>query len=163
MRKDIIVELTNSQIYRAKRKAREMLDGDERLQYAKLSDYAEMIRSTNKGSHVILETEILDEGDERPVFNKMYIRYHAQKAGFLASCRRIVGLDGCHLKGRFGGHILSATARDGNGNIFPVSMAVVEQESLNSWKWFLQLFKEDIGDPEELKLVFIFYRQKVPV
>uniref|UniRef100_A0A2N9GQI8 Uncharacterized protein n=1 Tax=Fagus sylvatica TaxID=28930 RepID=A0A2N9GQI8_FAGSY len=72
----------------------------------------------------------------------------------------IVGLDGCHLKGRFGGHILSATARDGNDNIFPVSMAVVEQESLDSWKWFLQLFKEDIGDPEELKLVFISDRQK---
>ena len=73
VRKDIIVELTNSQTYRAKRKAREMLDGDERLEYAKLREYAEMIRSTNKGSHVILETEILDKGDERPIFNRMYI------------------------------------------------------------------------------------------
>ena len=103
VRKDIIVELTNSQTYRAKRKAREMLDGDERLEYAKLREYAEMIRSTNKGSHVILETEILDKGDERPIFNRMYIRYHVQKVGFLAGCRPIVRLDGCHLKGRFGG------------------------------------------------------------
>ena len=91
-----------------------------------------MIKSTNKGSHEILKTEILDEGDEGPVFNKKYIRYHAQKVSFLAGCRSIVELDGCHLKGRFGGHILSATARDGNDNIFPVVMAVMEQESLDS-------------------------------
>ena len=39
-------------------------------------------------------------------------------------------MDGCHLKDRFRGHILSATARDENDNIFPVAMAVVEQEIL---------------------------------
>ena len=41
-------------------------------------------------------------------------------------CRPLVGLDGCHLKGKFGGHKLSAIARDGNDNIFPVALGVVE-------------------------------------
>ena len=62
---------------------------------------------------------------------------------------------------RFGGQILSATTKDANDNIFPVAMAVVEQETMESWIWFLEIFAEDIGRPEELKLVFISDRQKV--
>ena len=76
-------------------------------------------------------------------------------------CRPLVGLDGCHLKGKFGGHILSATARDGTDNIFPVALGVVKQENKDSWVWFLQTFVEDIGRLDELNLVFISDRQKV--
>ena len=76
-------------------------------------------------------------------------------------CRPLVGLDGCHLKGKFGGHILSAIARDGNDNIFPIVLGVVEQENKDSWVWFLQTFADDIRRPDELNLVFISDRQKV--
>ena len=67
------------------------------------------------------------------------------------------------MKGRFGGQLLSATTKDGNDNIFPVAMAMVEQENKDSWIWFLFLeqFADDIGKPEELNLVFISDRQKV--
>ena len=60
------------------------------------------------------------------------MRYHAQKVGFLAGCRPIIGLDGYHLKGKFGGQLLAATARAGNDNIFPVAIAVVKQEYKDS-------------------------------
>ena len=89
------------------------------------------------------------------------MRYNAQKVGFLGGCRPLVGLDGCHLKGKFGGHILLTTVRDENDNIFPIALGVVEQENKDSWVWFLQTFAEDIGRPDELNLVFISDRQKV--
>ena len=44
----------------------------------------------------------------------------------------LIRLDGCHLKSKFGGHILSETARNGNNNIFPVTLSVVEQENKDS-------------------------------
>ena len=91
----------------------------------------------------------------------MYIKYNAQKVSFLGGCRPFVGLDGCHLKGRFGGQLLSATAKDGNDNIFPMAMAMVEQENKDSWIWFLEQFADDISRPEELNLVFISDRQNV--
>ena len=47
-------------------------------------------------------------------------------------CKPLVGLDGCHLKGKFGGHILSAIAWDGNENIFLVALGVIEQENKDS-------------------------------
>ena len=74
-----------------------------------------------------------------------------------ATCR----IDGCHLKGKFGGHILSTTARDENDNIFLVVLGVVEQENKDFWVWFLQTFAKDIRRLDELNLVFISDRQKV--
>ena len=115
---------------------------------------------SRKATRVILQTEMENE-NAKPKFKMMYIRYNAQKVGFLGGCRPFIGLDGCHLKGRFGGQLLSATAKDGNDNIFLVVMAVVEQENKDSWTWFLEQFVDDIGRLEELNLVFINDRQKV--
>ena len=103
----------------------------------------------------------MENENAKSKFKRMYIRYNVQKVGFLGGYRPFVGLDGCHLKGRFGRQLLSATAKDGNDNIFPVAMAVVEQENKNSWIWFLEQFANDIGRLEELNLVFISDRQKV--
>ena len=87
-------------MYSAKRKATDLIIGDEQLQYRKLRDYEKIIRLNDKGSRVILQTEMKDE-NARPKFKRMYIRYNAQKVSFLEGCRPIIGLDGCHLKGRF--------------------------------------------------------------
>ena len=79
----------------------------------------------------------------------------------MGGCRPIIGLNGCHLKGRFGGQILSVTTRDANDNIFPIVFVVVKQENKDSWVWFLQQFSDDIRNPEQLNLVFITDRKKV--
>ena len=119
-----------------------------------------MVRVIDVGSKAILQTEIIEPNTQLK-FKRMYVRYNAQKVGFLRGCRPLVGLNGCHLKGKFGGHILSATARDGNDNISPVALGVVKQENKDFWVWFLQTFANDIGRPDELNLVFISNRQKV--
>ena len=125
MRQKIKVGISISQVYKAKRKAIDLITGDEQLQYGKLR------------SRVILQTEMEDE-NAQPKFKRMYIRYNAQKVGFLRGCKSIIGLDGCHLKGRFEGQILSVAARDGNDSIFLVAFTVFEQENKDSWVWFLQ-------------------------
>ena len=53
-----------------------MIIGNEQAQYGILRDYAEMIRRTEVGSKVILQTEIKNENKE-PKFERMYIRYNA--------------------------------------------------------------------------------------
>ena len=103
----------------------------------------------------------MENENAEPKFKRIYIRYNTQKVGFLGGCRLFVRLDECHLKGRFGGKLLSTTTKDGNYNIFPVAMAVVEQKNKDSWIWFLELFANDISKLEDLNLVFISDRQKV--
>ena len=56
---------------------------------------------------------------------------------------------------------MSTITKDGNDNIFPMAMAMVEQENKDSWIWFLEQFADDISRPEELNLVFIRDRQNV--
>ena len=90
-----------------------------------------MIRVTDVGNKVILQIEIT-KPNTQPKCKRIYVRYNAQKVGFLVGCRPLVGLDGCHLKGKFGGHILSATIRDENDHIFPVALGLVEQENKDS-------------------------------
>ena len=119
-------------MYRSRKAIRGLITGNEEAQYGLLRDYAEMILRTDVRSRVILQTKMENE-NAKPKFRKMYIRYNAQNVGFLGGCRPFIRLDGCHLKGRFGGQLLSATAKDGNDNIFPVEMAVVEQENKDSW------------------------------
>jgi hypothetical protein len=41
--------------------------------------------------------------------------------------------------------MLTAVGIDPNDCIYPVAFAVVEVESLASWKWFLKTLKEDLG------------------
>ena len=128
----IFIDLTLSQVCRSRKATRGLIIGNEEAQYGLLRDYAELIRRTNIGSKVILQMEMENENAE-PKFKRMYIRYNAQKVGFLGGCRPFVKLDGCHLKGRFGRQLLSATAKDGNDNIFLVAMAVVKQENKDNW------------------------------
>ena len=73
---DVSVDLSINQVYRAKRKVRKFILGDERLQYGKLRDYAEMIRVTDVGSKVILQIEIT-EPNTQPKFKRIYVRYNA--------------------------------------------------------------------------------------
>ncbi|XP_058211586.1 uncharacterized protein LOC131323758 [Rhododendron vialii] len=110
--RELTVDVSKSQLYRAKNKAKEMIEGD----------------------HFVM--------------------------GLLAGCGPMIGLDGAFLKGLYGGQILSAIGVDGNNNMFPIAIAVVEAETKESWTWFLNILLEDIGSVEERGWTFISDRQK---
>ena len=74
----ISVDLSLCQMDRSRKAARGLITGNEEQQYSLLRDYAKMIRRTDVGSKVILQTEIEDE-KAQPNFKRMYIRYNAQK------------------------------------------------------------------------------------
>lgn len=76
-------------------------------------------------------------------------------------CRPIIGLDGCHLKGPFGGQLLSAVGTDSNDGMYPIAWAVVETEDTSSWTWFLELLVQDLGVENSHHWTFISDKQKV--
>ncbi|GKB65532.1 60S ribosomal protein L34 [Tanacetum coccineum] len=59
-------------------------------------------------------------------------------------CRKVIGLDGCFLKGTCRGELLTAMGRDGNNQMFPIAWAVVSVETIDNWEWFLACLCEDI-------------------
>ena len=73
----------------------------------------------------------------------------------------MIGFDGCFLKGEYGGQLLSALAKDGNNQMFPIAYAVVESENYSPWNWFVDLLIADLEGIQEGCWAFIFYQQKV--
>ncbi|KAL4333121.1 hypothetical protein GQ457_07G008980 [Hibiscus cannabinus] len=103
----------------------------------KIYDYLSELRLTNPGTTTMCQL------DDR-VFQRMYICLQACKEGF-KSCRPIICLDGCHLKGYHQGHLLAAVGIDANDCIYPIAFAVVDSENHSSWCWFLGILAEDLG------------------
>ena len=126
----IIVDASRFQIYRAKRKVREIIVGDLAKQYHRIRDYAATVVRKNPTSHISITT---NPEKPEPTFERMYFRLGAQKDRFLTGCRPIIGLDSCHLKEIFGGQLLSAIGRDRNDNMYPIIVALVEIERKASW------------------------------
>jgi hypothetical protein len=54
---------------------------------------------------------------------------------------------------------LIAVGRDSNDQYFPLAFGVVETETKESWRWFIQLLLEDVG--QHNRFVFISDQQKV--
>ena len=73
-----------------------MIYEDEEKQYANIWRYGATITESNVGK--ILRIDI-----EAGVFKRFYIYLDAYKKGFLARCRKVIGVYGYHLKGRFKG------------------------------------------------------------
>ena len=81
----------------------------------------------------------------------------------MAAFRRSIGVDGEHIRGTYPGILLTAVAKDGNNNIFPIAWAVVETESADTWTWFLALLVDDINSviDKDTEITFMSDRQKV--
>ncbi|KAL3531153.1 hypothetical protein ACH5RR_010475 [Cinchona calisaya] len=138
--------------------ALQTIQGQHKNQYLRLRDYCATIISRNPGSAACLVADRVAI-NRNPIFKRMFVMFSAQKIG-LEACRPVIGLDACHLKGAFGGHLLYAVARDANNQMYPVAMAVVEAEYKDSWSWFLDVLTGEIGAPEDRAWVFISDRQK---
>ena len=93
------------------------------------------------------------------LFKRLYICYEACKAGF-RSCRPIIGLDGCHIKGHHTRHLLSAVGVDANNGMFPIAFAVVESEGKATWTWFLKWLQIDLSIENGYHWTFITDKQK---
>jgi len=126
------------QANRAKAKALEAINGSDEEEYAALPKYCEDLGRNNPGSTFVLESTPNNDGRER--FRRMFVCYAASAIGF-EYCPPVLGLNGTHLKTKYKGVLLTATAVDANGSLFPVASAVVDVENDDNWLWLVQLFR----------------------
>ncbi|XP_071914095.1 uncharacterized protein [Coffea arabica] len=122
-RRRFMVNISSKKAYRTKRKAREAIKGCDMEQYERLWDYAATVRQSNPDSHIAIQIDRRSI-EERATFQRLFDGLGALKKGFLAGCRPIIGLDGCFLKGPFGGQLLAALGMDENDNMFPIGIAI---------------------------------------
>ena len=136
---DMKYEMSIFKAWRVRNKALKLIEGDEKDQYKRIFDYKEEILRSNPGSTVVIEVD-------RGHFDKIYVCLAALKSGFKAGCRPIIGVDGCWLKGPYGGQLLAAVGIDPNDCIYPIAWCVVDKRNTVSWIWFLNLLAKKFGN-----------------
>ncbi|XP_028760035.1 uncharacterized protein LOC114718769 [Neltuma alba] len=141
------IQLNYSQAWRAKEIAREQLQGSYKEAYTQLPFFCEKIKETNPGSFATFTTK------EDSSFHRLFISFHASISGFQQGCRPLLFLDSTPLNSKYQGDLLSATAADGNDGIFPVAFAVVDAETEDNWRWFLQELKSALSTSEQITFV----------
>ncbi|KAL0411649.1 UNVERIFIED_CONTAM: hypothetical protein Slati_3754600 [Sesamum latifolium] len=93
------------QIYRAKKKALESIEGSYIESFGKMPYYANLVLKKNEGSVVTLQCDVdeLEVIPSAPVFKRFFLGLSALRDGFLEGCSPFLGFDGCHSKGPFEG------------------------------------------------------------
>ncbi|GJV86890.1 hypothetical protein Tco_1530828 [Tanacetum coccineum] len=119
IREKFLINVSLGQVRRAKQRALYDFEGGLIEHYGKLWDYRDQLLKTNPGSTV--------------------------KLMLMKSSRKVIGLDGCFLKGTINGELLTAMGRDANNQMFPIAWAVVTVENKDNWLWFLVSLGDDLN------------------
>ena len=91
-----------------------LLEDDEEDQMRRLYDYRLELLRTNLGLTIVFRCIV-------GMFQAMYLCLPSLRATFLASCRRIISLDGSFLKSFFERQLLATVRIDANGCIYPIA------------------------------------------
>ncbi|XP_060176134.1 uncharacterized protein LOC132606576 [Lycium barbarum] len=146
MKKDYGVDLTYMKAWRAKRKALEILRGNQSESYEKLPRYLHMLMHTNPGSIVRLHKS---EGGS---FSYLFVSLEASIKGW-EYCKPIVVINASFLESARRGTLIMAYTQDAAGRIFLLAYSVVDSENDASWKWFFERFKDAFGAREGMCIV----------
>jgi len=156
------LNISYSKMKRVKRLVLEKLDGSYVDDFNKLEGYAQELRDSNPGTDVIINISkeaLLEHGQRK--FLRMYICIQALKSGWRAGLRPFIGLDGTFLKGKFKGILLVALGQDSMKHFYPLAWAVVDRETIRTWKWFIELLRNSLGLADGEGLTLMSDMQKV--
>lgn len=144
------LNISYSKMKRVKRLVLEKLDGSYVDDFNKLEGYAQELRDSNPGTDVIINISkeaLLEHGQRK--FLRMYICIQALKSGWRAGLRPFIGLDDTFLRGKFKGILLVALGQDSMKHFYPLAWAVVDRETIRTWKWFIELLRNSLGLADE--------------
>ncbi|KAL7227474.1 hypothetical protein ACSBR1_022350 [Camellia fascicularis] len=135
LKKDYELEVSYRVAWLGVEKARGEMFGAHSISFDQLRWYSSVVIEHNLGSYVNIEYD-----EHNNCFIRYFISFKACIDGF-NHCRPLLFLDGTFLKGKFKGHLLAATAKDGN------------QENTTNWAWFLGHLTNVINSHKTLTFV----------
>ena len=157
------LRMKTSTLYRMRDKALELINGGHDESYRLLAAYCEVVKIYNPGSYAHCAWTTMNTPERSLQFKSLFVSFHAQFRGLIAGCRPLIGVDGTHLKGNHGGVLLAAVAVDGNNEIFPVAVGIVDCEDKANWCYFFGHLKQVLAECGREQWTIISDRQKVSI
>jgi len=102
-----------SRAWRAKQLAKHVVDGDFVQQYSQLWSYATELKDRCPNNSCLIRVE-RPSIEVLPRFGNFYMCLKGPKTAFKKAYRPLIGVDGCHMKSKFGGQLLIIVGRDPN-------------------------------------------------
>ncbi|XP_030942302.1 uncharacterized protein LOC115967357 [Quercus lobata] len=138
-------------VWDAKHKAVAAIYGDFGESYAELPRFLAVLKDADPTTVTQLKC------DHRGVpgtctFNCAFWAFGLCIKGF-RHCRPVISIDATHLYGKYKGMLLIAMATDANNEVYPLTFAVVENESKETWGWFLACLKRFVTDQTNLCII----------
>ncbi|XP_039143349.1 uncharacterized protein LOC120280548 [Dioscorea cayenensis subsp. rotundata] len=147
------VNVSYSQVWRGREVAQREYINTIKETHNQLPWFCGRILETNPGSAVFHITS----PDYK--FQRFFVAFNASLHGFEHGCRPLLFLDRISLRSNTQYKLLSAVAVDGDDAVFPVAFALVEDESYNSWLWFLEHLRYALPTTTG-SITFVSNRQK---
>ncbi|XP_042019266.1 uncharacterized protein LOC121767103 [Salvia splendens] len=137
------VKISYKKAWYARRKAIELVYGGWEGSFRQLPSYLTELQSQNPGTIVEwLHDPVLSQGNTK-VFRYVFWAFGPAIEAFQLA-KPVLSVDGTHLRGRLKGKLLAAVGYDANKNCLPVAFAIVDEETNESWSWFLNLVRVHI-------------------
>ncbi|KAL0355548.1 UNVERIFIED_CONTAM: hypothetical protein Sradi_4001700 [Sesamum radiatum] len=73
-------------------------------------------------------------------------------------CRNLISIDGTHLYTKYKHKLLVVVTLDANQQILPIAFALVDEESLASWRWFLEMLVKHLMLDDDDRICLISNR-----
>lgn len=150
MLSDHNVRISYWKAWRSREVALEYARGSCGASYELLPDYLHKLVVANPGT--IAEVHTVYDATVGHRFKYMFLALGACITGF-KHMRNVIIIDGAHLRGKYAGCLLTASAQDGNYQVFPLAVAIVDGENDRAWEWFLNMLLKFI--PNNPNVVFV--------
>ena len=128
MQQEYGVQLTYQQTYQAKEVGLEIVRGNPTKSYNLLPKYSHVLTKVNEGTVTHLER---DENDNLLYY---FVVLGSSIKGFTQYIRHVIVVDDTHLKGLYRRSIFVATCLDGNNQLYPLAIGVMDSENNDAWE-----------------------------
>ncbi|KAM7466139.1 hypothetical protein LguiB_013701 [Lonicera macranthoides] len=128
-------KISSWKAWRAKQMAIATLFGDWKESYAIMPRYLSAIKFNNEGTIHEFSSKHFD-GNYR-IFDKNFWAFNGSIEGFV-HCRPLISIDATHLRGMYNGKLFVAMVMDANEEIFPLAFGYGDEESYDTWHYFLK-------------------------
>ncbi|KAL0456468.1 UNVERIFIED_CONTAM: hypothetical protein Slati_0986000 [Sesamum latifolium] len=135
-------DISYHKAWHALKAAREEVYGTWESSVQKLPKFMAALQKSNPGTVV----EWLHLHTDRPdlkILNYVFWAFRPCIEGF-RYYRNLISIDGTHLYTKYKHKLLMAVTLDANQQILPIAFALVDEESVSSWRWFLKMLAKHL-------------------